>query len=45
MQAVDPAELLAMTGTGDGQPTALTEVARDASARLRAALDSLTTAG
>ena len=45
VQAVDPAELLAMAGTRDGQPTALTEVARDASARLRAALDSLTAAG
>jgi uncharacterized protein (DUF302 family) len=41
VQAVDPAELLAMTGNAQG--TELADVARDASARLHAALDSLTT--
>jgi uncharacterized protein (DUF302 family) len=40
VQAVDPAELLAMSGTG-GQGTGLADVARDASAHLRAALDSI----
>ena len=44
VQAVDPAELLAMAGS-DGAPSAeLVAVARDASTRLRAALDSLTAA-
>ena len=43
VQAVDPAELLAMAGDGGGQPSELAEVARDAAARLHAALDSLTT--
>ncbi len=42
VQAVDPAELLAMAGDGGPQPTELADVARDASARLHAALDSLT---
>lgn len=41
VQAVDPAELLAMAGNGGEQPTALADVARDASVRLRAALDGL----
>lgn len=43
VQAVDPAELLAMAGDGGPQPTELADVARDASSKLRAALDSLTT--
>ncbi len=43
VQAVDPAELLAMAGNGGPQPTELADVARDASARLYAALDSLIT--
>jgi uncharacterized protein (DUF302 family) len=43
VQAVDPAELLAMAGDGGPQPTELADVARDASVKLRAALDSLTT--
>ncbi|GAY07665.1 DUF302 domain-containing protein [Pseudonocardia sp. N23] len=43
VQAVDPAELLAMAGDGGPQPAQLAAVAEDASARLRAALDSLTT--
>ena len=42
VQAVDPAELLAMAGDGSPQPAELAAVARDASARLHAALDSLT---
>ncbi|MBN9098067.1 MULTISPECIES: DUF302 domain-containing protein [unclassified Pseudonocardia] len=43
VQAVDPAELLAMAGDGNNQqPAELATVARDASTRLRAALDSLT---
>ena len=42
VQAVDPAELLAMAGDGGPQPTELADVARDASTRLHAALDSLT---
>jgi uncharacterized protein (DUF302 family) len=42
VQAVDPAELLAMAGDG-GPPAELAAVAKDASARLHAALDSLTT--
>lgn len=41
VQAVDPAELLAMAGNGP-QPAELAAVAQDASARLHAALDSLT---
>jgi uncharacterized protein (DUF302 family) len=42
VQAVDPAELLAMAG-GDGPASdELAAVARDASVRVRAALDSLT---
>lgn len=44
VQAVDPVELLAMAGgndTDDGPGGELASVARDASARLRAALDSL----
>lgn len=45
VQAVDPAELLAMAGDSGPQPTQLAAVARDASARLRAALDSLTATG
>ena len=45
VQAVDPAELLAMAGDRGLQPTQLAAVARDASARLRAALDSLTATG
>jgi uncharacterized protein (DUF302 family) len=42
VQAVDPAQLLSMTGGGrqDGSPE-LAEVARDAAARLGAALDAL----
>ena len=43
VQAVDPAELLAMAGDGGPHPTELADVARDASTRLHAALDSLTT--
>ena len=43
VQAVDPAELLAMAGDGGPQPAELAAVAKDASARLHAALDSLTT--
>ncbi|MCY7340824.1 MAG: DUF302 domain-containing protein [Pseudonocardia sp.] len=43
VQAVDPAELLAMAGDGGPQPAELADVARDASGKLRAALDSLTT--
>lgn len=44
VQAVDPTDLLAMAGngTGAGHSGELAEVARDAAARLRAALDSLT---
>ncbi|MBW0119528.1 DUF302 domain-containing protein [Pseudonocardia abyssalis] len=42
VQAVDPAELLAMAGDGGPQPAELAAVATDASARLHAALDSLT---
>jgi uncharacterized protein (DUF302 family) len=42
VQAVDPAELLAMAGGGGPQPAELAAVAKDASARLHAALDSLT---
>ncbi|MFC4951291.1 DUF302 domain-containing protein [Pseudonocardia sp. GCM10023141] len=42
VQAVDPAELLAMAGDGGPQPAELAAVAKDASARLHAALDSLT---
>lgn len=42
VQAVDPAELLAMAGDGGPQPPELAAVAKDASARLHAALDSLT---
>lgn len=42
VQAVDPAELLAMAGDGSTQPNELADVARDASVRLHAALDSLT---
>lgn len=42
VQAVDPVELLAMAAPADGDPSEeLAPVARDASARLRAALDSL----
>ena len=44
VQAVDPVELLGMAGEGDTPPTDLADVARDASTRLRAALDSLVTA-
>ncbi len=39
VQAVDPAELLAMAG--DRRPGPLADVARDASTRLRAALDAV----
>lgn len=42
VQAVDPAELLAMAGDGGPQPVELAAVAKDASARLHTALDSLT---
>lgn len=42
VQAVDPVELLAMAGDGGPQPAELAGVARDASGKLRAALDSLT---
>ena len=42
VQAVDPAELLAMAADGGPQPAELAAVAKDASARLHAALDSLT---
>lgn len=41
VQAVDPVALLAMAGDGP-QPAELAGVARDASGKLRAALDSLT---
>jgi uncharacterized protein (DUF302 family) len=43
VQAVDPAELLAMARS-DGSSAELAAVARDASARLHAALDSLAAA-
>ena len=42
VQAVDPAQLLAMAGDGGPQPAELAAVAKDASARLHAALASLT---
>jgi uncharacterized protein (DUF302 family) len=41
VQAVDPAELLAMAGDGHPRSAELDVVARDASGKLRAALDSL----
>lgn len=44
VQAVDPAELLAMAGDGDPRSSELADVARDASRRLRGALASLSTA-
>jgi uncharacterized protein (DUF302 family) len=43
VQAVDPAELLAMSGDGGPQQTELADIARDASDKLRAALDSRST--
>lgn len=42
VQAVDPAELLAMAGDGGPRPDVLAAVAHEAADRLRAALDSLT---
>jgi uncharacterized protein (DUF302 family) len=44
VQAVDPVELLATAGGRSPQRATLTEVARDASARLHAALDALASA-
>jgi len=43
VQAVDPAELLAMASSAGGPSAEVAEVAADASTRLRAALDALTT--
>ena len=45
VQAIDPTELLAMAGDSGPQPAELAAVARDASTRLRTALDSLIPTG